>query len=50
MTEQLKQETKSARSHNIDTEEVMGMFSAGKHKAKSATISFLSARMRAKKK
>ena len=49
VTENLREETKSARSRNIDAEEVMGMFSAGKHRAKNATISFLSARMRAKK-
>ena len=49
ITEQLKRETKSARSHNIDAEEIMGMFSSAQHRAKNATISFLSARMRARK-
>ena len=48
VTENLREETKYARSRNIDAEEVMGMFSAGKHRAKNATTSFLSARMRAK--
>ena len=30
ITEKLKEETKSANTHNIDAEEVMGMFSAVK--------------------
>ena len=41
--------TKSARSHNIDAEEVMGMFSAAKKRAPNATLSFLSAKLRAQK-
>ncbi|KAK6174994.1 hypothetical protein SNE40_013537 [Patella caerulea] len=49
ITEQLRKETVSARSHNIDAEEVMGMFSAGKERAKNATTDFLVARMRGKK-
>jgi hypothetical protein len=49
MTEKLKEETLSARSHNIDAEEVMGMFSAGKERAKHANVDFLAARMKAKK-
>ena len=32
ITEQLRKETESARSHNIDAEEIMGMFSATKKK------------------
>ena len=49
ITEKLKQETKSARTHNIDAEEVMGMFSAAKQRAPNATICFLSCKMRAQK-
>ncbi len=40
--EKLKQETTSARSHNMDAEELMGMFSALKKKAPNATICYLS--------
>nr|XP_047146751.1 uncharacterized protein LOC124819309 [Hydra vulgaris]XP_047146752.1 uncharacterized protein LOC124819309 [Hydra vulgaris]XP_047146753.1 uncharacterized protein LOC124819309 [Hydra vulgaris]XP_047146754.1 uncharacterized protein LOC124819309 [Hydra vulgaris] len=43
----LKDQTKSARLHNIDSEEVMGMFSAAKHKAPNATLCFLSSKLRA---
>ena len=49
VTEKLKEETRSARSHNIDAEEIMGMFSASQKKAPHATVCFLSCRMRAKK-
>ena len=49
MTAELKKETESARSHNIDAEEVMGMFSAAKQCAPNATLCFLSSRMKAKK-
>lgn len=49
ITDQLVEETLSARNHNIDAEEVMGMFSAGKERAKNANLDFLVARMRAKK-
>ncbi|XP_050404243.1 uncharacterized protein LOC126820380 [Patella vulgata] len=49
ITEQLRRETESARLHNIDSEEIMGMFSAGKERAKNANVDFLVARMRAKK-
>ena len=41
ITEELKAETKSARSHNIDAEEVMGMFSAAQKKAPNATLGYL---------
>ena len=47
LTAKLAEETKSARSHNIDAEEIMGMFSAPKKKSPNATICFLSAKMRA---
>ena len=49
LTAKLAEETKSARSHNIDAEEIMGMFSALKKKSPNATICFLSAKMRAVK-
>ena len=37
LTAELKKETESACSHNIDAEEVMGMFSAAKHRVPNAT-------------
>nr|XP_047125514.1 uncharacterized protein LOC124807570 [Hydra vulgaris] len=43
----LKDQTKSARLHNIDSEELMGMFSAAKHKAPNATLCFFSSKLRA---
>lgn len=49
ITDQLRDETKSARSHNIDSESIMGMFSAGQERAKNASVDFLTARMRARK-
>ena len=49
MTDILKEETSSARLHNIDAEEVMGMFGAMQERAKHASMDFLVARMRAKK-
>ena len=49
ITDQLRRETQSARCHNIDAEEVMGMFSVGQEMANNAPLCFLSARMRAKK-
>ena len=47
VTEQLKEETASTRMHNIDSEEVMGMFGAAQARAPNATLCFLSSRMRA---
>lgn len=44
-----EKETETARPHNIDSEEIMGMFSAAKHRAPNATLCFLSSRMRAQK-
>ncbi|ELT98844.1 hypothetical protein CAPTEDRAFT_210959 [Capitella teleta] len=41
--------TSGARVHNIDDEEVMGMFSASISKAPNATIPYVSAKMRTKK-
>ena len=49
ISEKLRRETASARSHNIDAEEIMGMFSAGKQRSKHANMDFLRARMRARK-
>jgi len=49
ISERLRLETKSARSHNMDAEEVIGMFSAAKQKAVNATTCFLSCKMRAQK-
>ena len=37
---------RSHYSHNIDADKIMGMFSAGKEKAKNANDDFLAARMR----
>ena len=45
VTEELKRETESARAHNMDSEEIMGMFSAAKQKAPKATLCFLSCRV-----
>ena len=49
ITEELKRQTESARSHNIDSEEVMGMFSAAQQRAPNATLHFLSSRIHSKK-
>ena len=49
ITEELKRETESARSHNIDSEEVVGMFSAAQQRAPNATLHFLSSRIHSKK-
>lgn len=49
ITDELREETQTVRLHNIDSEELMGMFSAGKERAKNANVDFLSARMRARK-
>ena len=47
VSDELKAQTKSARLHNIDSEELMGMFSAAKQKAANATLCFLSSKLRA---
>ena len=49
LTEKLKAETKSVRSHSIDAEDIMGMFGALKKKAPNATLCYLSSKMRAQK-
>lgn len=49
INEKLRKETETARSHNIDAEQVMGMFSAAKNRSLNATMCYLSSRMRATK-
>ena len=49
ISEKLRSETKSVRSHNMDAEEIMGMFSAAKQKANNATVCYLSCKMRGQK-
>ena len=49
LTEELRKETRSARCHNIDAEEIMGMFSAAKSHAPNATLCYLSCTIRARK-
>ncbi|XP_064605780.1 uncharacterized protein LOC135470675 [Liolophura sinensis] len=49
LTEQLRKETESARSHNIDAEEIMGMFSAAQKRSPNSTICHLSSKLRAQK-
>ena len=49
LSEELVKETQSARMHNIDAEEIMGMFGAGKERAKNANVDFLAARLRSRK-
>lgn len=49
ITDQLRAETKSARSHNMDAEEIVAMFSAAQKKTSNATICYLSSKMRAQK-
>lgn len=46
ITEVLRQETETARLHNIDSEELMGMFSAEKKHSPNATLCFLSSKLR----
>ena len=45
----IESESSSPRLHNIDAESVMGMYSAGKERAKHASLDFLASRMKAKK-
>ncbi|XP_065684671.1 uncharacterized protein LOC124807927 isoform X1 [Hydra vulgaris] len=49
ITVTLKEETASARLHNIDSEELMGMFSDAKGRCPNATICFISSKLRSKK-
>ena len=47
--DKLEEETQSDRLHNIDAEEVMGMNSALHKKAPTATISFVTSKIKARK-
>ena len=47
--ERLDEETRSARSHNMDADEIMGMSSVLQKKSRHATICFLSCKTRAQK-
>ena len=49
LTEQLRKETESARAHNIDAEEIIGMFSAAQKRPPNATVCYLSSKLRAQK-
>ena len=49
VTETLLQETESARLHNIDAEQVMGMSSAAKERAPKSTLCYMSCLIRGKK-
>ena len=46
ISDELKNITKSCRAHNIDAEEVMGMFSSKKSSCPNGTLSFISAQIR----
>jgi len=43
--ETLEEETKSARSHNIDAEQMVGMFSVAQQRSPNATLCYLSCRL-----
>ncbi|KAL5004056.1 hypothetical protein ScPMuIL_017512 [Solemya velum] len=49
ITAELKKETESASRHNIDAEQIMGMFGALKGHAPNATLCYISSRMSAPK-
>jgi hypothetical protein len=49
MTDELRSKLASARTHNMDSEEVMGMFSASQARAPRATLLFISSKIRSKK-
>ena len=49
VTDDLRSKLASARTHNMDSEEVMGMFSAGQARAPRATLLFISSKIRARK-
>ena len=49
ISEQFQKETRSARSHNIDSEQMKGMFSAAQKKAPAATLCYISSKLRAQK-
>jgi hypothetical protein len=47
--DELKKQTESAKLHNMDAEEIVGMFSAAQQRATHATLCFQSAKIKAKK-
>ena len=49
VSKKLEEETESASCHNIDAEEIMGMFSTAKNNAPNATQNYLSSNIRAQK-
>ncbi|KAK0046931.1 Protein bric-a-brac 2 [Biomphalaria pfeifferi] len=49
VSELMSTQTESARLHNMDSEEVIGMFSAAKKKAPNATMCYMSSRIRSLK-
>ena len=49
VTDDLRSKLASARTHNMDSEEVMDMFSAGQARAPRATLLFISSKIRARK-
>ena len=49
VTDDLRSKLASARTHNMDSEEVMGMFSAGQARAPRAMLLFISSKIRARK-
>ena len=49
ITNKLRRETESARAHNIDVEEVIGVFSTAQKRAPNATLCLLSSKLWAQK-
>src|ERR1700729_298620 len=49
VNEELRVQTESARCHNMDAEEVIGMFSAYQERSPNATLCYLSSKLRARK-
>ena len=49
ITDDIRSKLTSARTHNMDSEEVMGMFSALQIRAPHATLLFISSKIRSKK-
>jgi hypothetical protein len=49
VTDLMLQQTQTARTHNMDAEEIVGMFSALHHRAPSAFMDYQSSKIRVKK-
>ncbi|ELU09531.1 hypothetical protein CAPTEDRAFT_193386 [Capitella teleta] len=49
LTEELLDQTRSARSHNMDAEEIMGMITAAQDRAPNASMCFVSSKICAQK-